>query len=234
MRLLVLSAATLALAACSERPLLGDTSAPVAAAPAAVAEDAPDVSTLPAGTYRIDPSHASLVFTVNHLGFSHYTAQFRAFDATLEIDPANPGAASVNASVDVSSLLLPAPPAGFAEEMQGAGWFNAAAHPQITFQSTAVTMTGPRTATVAGDLTLLGVTKPVTLEARFNGGWEGIPPDPHARIGFSLTGVVKRSEFGMSYGVPTPPSTQGVADDVHVAIEAELIGPPWAGAEARQ
>ncbi len=226
MRLFALSAAMLALAACSERqPLLDETTA-VPAAPAAAQEDAPDVATLPTGTYRIDPSHASLVFTVDHLGFSHYTAQFRSFDATLEIDPANPGAASVTASVDVASLLLPSPPAGFAEEMQGPTWFNAAAHPKISFRSTGVTMTGPRTANVAGELTLLGVTKPVTLDARFNGGWEGIPPDPNARIGFSLKGVVKRSEFGMDYGVPTPPSTQGVADDVHVAIEAELIGPP--------
>lgn len=219
--------------ACSERELVSETAPrPVATAAGPEAAPAPDVSGLPAGSYKVDPSHASMVFRVNHLGFSTYTAQFRTFEAALDIDPANPAAASVTASVDAASLLLPTPPAGFQEEMLGATWFNVASFPTIDFRSTGVTLTGPATAKIAGELTMLGVTKPIVLDAKFNGGWAGIPPDPFARIGFSMKGVVKRSEYGMTYGVPTPPDTMGVGDDVHVDIEVEMIGPPWAGAAA--
>ena len=197
------------------------------AAPAretAVAHDAP------AGEYRVDASHADLAFRVNHIGFSMYTARFERWDATLQFDPANPEAMSVTATIDVRSLALPAPPAGFIEEMLGPQWFNAAQHPEMIFRSTLVERTGPNTARVTGDLTLHGITKPVTLEARFNGGYAGHPMDPHGRIGFSAHGILKRSEFGIAYGVPAEGSTMGVFDEVEIVIETEFTGPPLAGA----
>ena len=89
-------------------------------------------------------------------------------------------------------------------------------------------MTGPATADVTGDLTLKGVTKPVTLHATFNGGYEGHPQDPHARIGFSAHGVLKRSDFGITLGIPAPGTTMGVFDDVEFAIDAEFSGPALA------
>ncbi|MCC6918607.1 MAG: polyisoprenoid-binding protein [Alphaproteobacteria bacterium] len=192
----------------------------VLAAPAA-AQD------VPAGAYKLDKHHASLTFTVNHLGFSNYTAQFTSFDVALELDPKNPAAAKLTATIDPKSLDLPAPPEGFKDELLGPNWLDAAKYPEMTFTSTKVEVTGEKTATVTGDFTLHGVTKPVTLEVTFNGGYPGMPEmDPQARVGFSAKGVLKRSEFGVAYGVPAPGTTMGVSDEVQIAIEAELNGPP--------
>jgi polyisoprenoid-binding protein YceI len=71
------------------------------------------------------------------------------------------------------------------------------------------------------------VTRPVSLDAKFNGGYAGHPMDPHARIGFSARGSLKRSEFGIAFGVPAPGSQFGVGDDVEIIIEAEFSGPAW-------
>ncbi len=225
--------AALAFAACSEKPVepAAAPAAPAteAAAPAPAAA-APSIEGLPAGDYKIDPSHATLIFTVNHLGFSHYTGQFTRFTADLKLDPANPGAAQLSATVDPTSLSIPSPPAGFIDELSSEPWLSTKAFPQMTFKSTSIAMTGPNTADVTGDFTLRGVTKPVTLAMTFNGGWKGIPQDPHARLGFSAKGSLKRADFGMTTGVPAPGSTMGVSDDVTIAIEAELTGPPMADA----
>lgn len=175
----------------------------------------------PAGTYTIDKSHTAVSFRVSHLGFSHYTALFKTVDATLVFDPANPAAMSVKATIDPKSLDLPLPPPGFHDELMGKSFFDAAAYPTITFNSTKVAVTGANTAKVTGDFTLHGVTKPVTLEVTFNGGWAPNAMDG-ARIGFSAHGAFKRSEFGMGYGVPAPGSSMGVGDEVEVMIETEF------------
>ena len=186
----------------------------------------------PAGAYVMDKAHSSVTFRVNHLGFSHYTARFSTFDAKLKFDPANPTASSVEAIIDPKSLTLPSPPAGFKDELTGKAWFDTAQYPTITFRSTKVEVTGANTAKVTGDFTLHGVTKPVVLDATFNGGYAGHPMDPHARIGFSAKGTFNRSEFGMGFGVPAPGTTMGVGDAVDVTIEAEFSGPPLADAKA--
>ena len=228
----ILAVWLLSASACS--PSAPAPEAPASPAPAAdtTTPAAPDVSKLPAGAYKLDPSHASLTFKVNHLGFSFYTAQFEAFTADLQLDPANPAAASVTAEIDLAPLDLPTPPEGFKEELLGDAWLGAAQTPKMTFVSTGITMTGPATADVTGDLTLKGMTKPVTLHATFNGGYEGHPQDPHARIGFSAHGVLKRSDFGITLGIPAPGTTMGVFDDVAIAIEAEFTGPALAGTAA--
>jgi polyisoprenoid-binding protein YceI len=79
-----------------------------------------------------------------------------------------------------------------------------------------------------------GVTRPMTLEARFNGGYAGQQLDPNARIGFSARGTLKRSEFGISFGIPEPGSIMGVSDAVEVIVETEFTGPPWEKAPAAQ
>jgi polyisoprenoid-binding protein YceI len=200
--------------------------APTAAPPPPVTTDAP------AGAYRLDPAHSTVTFRVNHVGFSNYTAQFARFSADLQLDPAHPETAQLNASIDPRSLDLPAPPAGFLDEMLGAAWFDTTQFPAITFRSTHVEMTGANTARVTGDFTLHGVTKPVTLDVTFNGGYAGHQLEPQARIGFSAHGTLNRSEFGMGYGVPVPGSTIGVGDAVEVIIETEFNGAAWAGAAA--
>jgi polyisoprenoid-binding protein YceI len=206
------------------------------ALPAIAAQDTPPpaaAAPVPAGEYRLDKSHASLTFQVNHLGFSWYTAEFNEFDARLSFDPANPAAARIEATIAADSLELPAPPPGFTETLKGPQWLDTAKYPEIVFRSTAVEPTGADTARITGDLTLHGVTRPVTLEATFNGGYAGHPMDPNARIGFSARGSFKRSDFGIAYGIPAPGTTMGVGDEVRIAIEAEFTGPPLATSAAR-
>jgi polyisoprenoid-binding protein YceI len=192
---------------------------------------------VPAGRYALDRSHASLLFSVDHLGFSHYTARFRRFDATLQFDPARLAASQVEVTVDATSIETDFPdPAklDFNAELQGAGWLDAARHPSMTYRSRRIVPTGERTFRIEGDLTLRGVTRPVTLEARYNGGYAGHPMDPQARIGFSATGQLRRSEFGISYGIPAPGTTMGVGDAVELRIECEFSGPPLKGEPRRQ
>lgn len=215
MQRLFVSLAVLTLAACSPKPASPPQKTAATPAPAAAK------STAPAGDYAIDMSHTNISFRVNHLGFSNYTANFDKAEGKLHFDPANPGAMTVEAIIDVASLDLNAPPAGFHDEIMGEGFFNAKAFPTIVFKSTKVEPTGANTAQVTGDLTLHGVTKPVTLDTTFNGGWAANAYDA-ARVGFSAHGTFKRSDFGMSSGIPAPGTTMGVSDEVQFNIESEF------------
>jgi polyisoprenoid-binding protein YceI len=224
-KLLIAGASLLTLVAWSGRQVTAadprqDNAGPVL--PAATAN-------VPAGAYTLDRAHASLIFRVNHLGFSNYTARFKRFDANLQFDPANLAASKVVASVDVDSLETDFPdPAklDFNAKLKGSGWLDVARFPRMEFESRQIDVTGVNTLRIHGDLTLHGVTRPIVLEATFNGGYAGHPMDPNARIGFSAQGTLKRSEFGIAYGIPAPGTTMGVSDDVNVVIEAEFTGPP--------
>jgi polyisoprenoid-binding protein YceI len=203
--------------------------------PAAQSASAPSPSTapVPAGAYTLDKAHASLLFRVNHLSFSHWTARFAKFDAQLQFDPANPSKSSVKVTVDPKSISADNVPDSFLTTLAGPEWLDAGKYPQMTYRSTKVERNGPHGLRISGELTLHGVTKPVTLAATYNGGYAGFPGlDPHARIGFSAKGALKRSDFGVAYGIPAPGTTMGVFDDVEVIIEAEFSGPPLAGAAA--
>ena len=234
MKKFALMACVLALAACGPGPETKKeekVEAPPPAAPAAPAESAPIVpmkTEAPAGAYTLDKAHANLEFRVSHMGFSNYTARFATFDAKLQLDPANPAASSVTATIDPKSLTLPTPPKGFVEELLNEKWLGAAAFPEMTFKSTKVELTGPTTARITGDLTLKGATAPVTLDATFNGGYAGNQYDPNARIGISAKGTLSRTAFGVKEGVPPPGSNFGVGDNVEIVIEAEFNGPPLA------
>jgi polyisoprenoid-binding protein YceI len=191
--------------------------------------EAPATTDAPAGAYRLDKSHASLVFKVDHIGYSAYTGAFDDFDAMLTFDPLQPENMSVTATIDVGSLDIPAPPAGFLDELKGAAWLNAVDFPSMTFRSASVSMTAPNAARVEGLLDFRGVAAPIALDAVFNGGYAGFPPyDPNARIGFSAKGSLKRSDFGVLIGIPTAAAPVGVGDEVAFEIEAEFIGPPTA------
>ncbi len=231
MRSILPVVALLALAACSPQPAEKKAEAPAAAAPTTTAPKPPKAE-IPAGDYTLDKHHATLVFRVNHLGFSNYTAAFADFDAKLHFDQNNAAVSTLEATINPKSLTLPAPPEGFLAELTGPQWLNAATYPAITFKSTKIETTGPDTGKVTGDLTLHGVTKPVTLDVTYNGGYAGHPMDPHARIGFSAKGTFKRSDFGIAFGVPAPGTTMGVGDEVQVVIEAEFSGPPLPTAPA--
>lgn len=178
-----------------------------------------------AGDYMLDLGHSRLLVKLNHLGFSTYIAPFTDFTATLAFDPENPAAMKVDATVRIASLEThyPDPTLKFNETLTGPEFLDAAQFPDARFTSTAVTPTGPDTADVTGDLTLHGVTKPMTLQVAYNGGWGNMPLDPAgARIGFSATGSFLRSDFGVGYGVPAPGSEMGVSDRVALEIEMEF------------
>jgi len=200
----------------------------VSGAGVAVAADAPAApQPAPAGQYQLDKGHASIVFQVSHLGFSSYTTRFSRFDAQLTFDPANLAAAKVSTTIDASSIVLENAMSMCEGIVHGPQFLDTAKYPEITFRTERVRVKGPNSLEVTGKLTLHGVTRPVVLDAKYNGGYAGRPgDDPHARVGFSAHGSLKRSDFGMTAWVPAPGSTMGVGDSIDIAIEAEFTGPP--------
>ena len=224
MKSLFFTAAIAALAACSPPPAAQHESAP---GPSVAAANAHSVEGLPAGDYTLDKAHGSLIFRIDHLSFSHYTGRFSRWDASLQLDPAHPENARLTATIDPRSLDADNPPAGFLDTLRGSEWLNAPEFPQLSFRSTHIERTGPNTARITGDFSFHGVTRPVTFEATFNGGYAGNIYDPHARLGFSARGAIKRSDFGMTIGLPPPGTNMGVGDDVEFIIESEFSGPAW-------
>ena len=188
----------------------------------AMAQDLPPP---PAGTYTLDRGHTRLLFQVSHLGFSQYTALFTEMDATLTFDPANPAGMTLTATVNPASVEThyPDPAVDFNATIAGTEFLDSAQFPDITFASTTVTLTGDETADVTGDLTLHGVTLPLTLQVTYNGGYGANGFDPAgARIGFSATGSLMRGAFGICFGIPVPGTEFGVGDAVKIIIETEF------------
>ncbi len=197
-----------------------------------VAGDAPAaVAPAPAGQYQLDKSHASVQLRVSHLGFSTYTTRFSRFDAQLSFDPNNLPASKLTASIDAASLEMDAAPQMCLDIVKGSKLLDVEKFPKIVFRSDKIRMTGPKSFKISGTLNLHGVTRPMVLTGTYNGGYAGLPNmDPHARIGFSAHGALKRSDFGMTFGVPAPGTTMGVGDLIDFSIEAEFTGPPLADA----
>jgi polyisoprenoid-binding protein YceI len=194
---------------------------------AAAAEIVPVTADAPAGTYTTDPMHTRVMFSVNHMGFSNYTAFFTGFEGKLTFDPVQPEAMTLRATVDAGSVetLFPDAAYDFNGMIEGKDLLDAATYPEMTFVSTAVKLTGPDTADVTGDFTMHGVTRPLVLAVKFNGGYPGHPLDAGARIGFSATGSLMRSDYGISMGIPGPDMPLGVGDEVTIRIETELLNP---------
>ncbi|PKP83501.1 MAG: hypothetical protein CVT79_01490 [Alphaproteobacteria bacterium HGW-Alphaproteobacteria-18] len=228
MRLLLISASALILAACSETTPAAP--APEAAAAPAAASDtaATPVEYAAAGTYVIDPTHTSVTWKVDHFGLSGYTGRFKTVDATLQFNPEDPAATNITVTIDPLSVETdyPAdykashadsPYATWNEDLaRNANWLNADAFPQITFTSTSVSQDTASTGKVTGDLTFLGVTRPVILDVTYNGK-ANFPWAPDAdKIGFSATAVLKRSDFGNATYAPN------IGDEVEVIIETEF------------
>jgi len=227
-RLLVPAFVALALSACGAPPR-----APTEAPAAQPAADAQVENTAPAGEYTLDKAHSSLIVGLSHLGYSQFRARFTIWDAHLTFDPATPENTRIRVTIDPRSIASDNPPAGFIDQMRGPDFLNAAQFSQITFESTSIERRGDRRARITGNLTLHGVTRPVVLDGKFNGGYAGIAGmDPHARVGFDAHGTFNRSDFGMGYGVPAPGTNMGVGDAVTVSIETEFNGPALAAAPA--
>jgi polyisoprenoid-binding protein YceI len=181
----------------------------------------------PKGTYKTDPYHTSLTFKIRHFGLSNFTARFTKIDGTLNLDPAKLTSSSVTISVDPTSVRTDfsgdfkaghkdSPFNSFDEEIgRGDKFLNADKFNTITFKSTKIVEDG-KALNVTGDLTFLGVTKPLTLVASVVGSIEKHPYLGKGVVGFSATGTVKRSDWGMV-------GTQAfLGDDVTLIFEGEF------------
>ena len=183
---------------------------PVAAQPAQVPAER-----IAAGTYVVDPDHTQVIWSVDHFGFSRLYGMVGGMSGQLRIDPARPGQASVQIDIPLSGLTVSSP--GFGRHLQTADLFDTAKFPTARFVSRSVAVQG-RQAAITGDLTLRGVTKPITLQARFHGAGAN-PMNKKQTIGFSATGTLKRSDFNLGYAVPA------VSDEVKLEITAAFEKP---------
>ena len=163
--------------------------------------------------YRIDPTHAQARITWNHMGLSRPGATFETIEGVIRIDAANPANSSVSVTIPVSGADtgVPALDAMF----QGADFFDAERHPNIIFVSREVRFTGlGNRFEVDGDLTVRGVTRPVTLDAVLNGSGPN-PMTGAPSVGFSASTTLKRSDFGLGVALPM------VGDEIDVQITVE-------------
>ena len=170
-----------------------------------------------AGTWDIDPVHTDVSFTVRHMMVSKVRGHFETFEGTVTTG-ADPLASSVEVSVDLSSINTNN--ADRDNHIRSDDFFAVEQHPTLTYRSTGVRAAGDGYV-VDGELTLHGVTKPVSLEVEVN----GFGPDPFGgtRSGFSAKGEISRKDFDISFDAPMEGGGVVVGDKVQIAIEAELI-----------
>ncbi|HUJ47858.1 MAG TPA: YceI family protein [Rhizomicrobium sp.] len=170
---------------------------------------------VPAATYKVDPRHTQIIFAIQHMGLSTFYGRFGALSGSLTFDPKQPESSALSVTVDMTNIQT------HVEELDREltkNVFHADKFPTATFTATSITKASPTTGTVTGNLTLAGVTKPVTLNVTFDGGRDSPMPFQPYRIGFNATTSVKRSDFGL-----TGMMWSGlVGDDVSLMIECEL------------
>ncbi|WP_144213391.1 YceI family protein [Shewanella donghaensis] len=174
----------------------------------------PELLELKSGQYQLDPNHAALIFKIQHLGLSTYVGRFNQFDASLSFDPDNMSASSLEAIVEIASIDINN--ADLEETLQDSTWFNSQAFPQARFKSYSVSPISATSFNFTGDLTLRGVTKPVTFTATFHGGADNWMTGKYT-LGFSAVGTINRSDFDMSSYIPI------VGDEISLEIYAEFL-----------
>lgn len=162
--------------------------------------------------YDLDKSHAHIDFQIKHLGYSYTRGEFDEFDAEIVIDEENPERSSVSFTIQAASIDTNWPERD--AHLRNADFFNVEEFPTITFVSTDVDQQGPNRAMVTGDLTMLGVTKPVTFEAILN--QKSVHPmSGKETAGFTATASIERSDWGMTYALPA------VSDTVQITVNLE-------------
>ena len=175
-----------------------------------------EVTELRGGAYTLDKDHASLVFEINHLGFSTFIGSFDDFEASLDFDPENIANSALEVIVNMSSLDVNLPE--FEEELLGSNWFDAEQFPQAIYRTTSYVGagTGEGEHVFQGELTMHGVTAPVTLNVMFNGGGRNFLTRSYT-LGFAATAEFKRSDFGVDRF-----TNFGVGDDISLIINVEF------------
>lgn len=162
--------------------------------------------------YDFDKAHTSISFKVNHLGFSNSIGRFMDWDGHIMFDAEKPADSSVEVKIKSPSIFMGTE--AWDKHLKNADFLNVEKFPTIDFKSTKVEVTGDKTADIHGDLTILGVTKPVVLKTDMMGAGKH-PMSGKETAGFSATTTIKRSDFGMNYGLPN------VGDEVAINIEVE-------------
>ena len=162
-------------------------------------------------TYTLDPTHTAVEFKIDHFGFSAPSGKWMSIDGTLILDEEAPEESSVTLTIDIADVITGVP--DLDAHLKTEDFFFVDEYPEATFTSTDVLLTGYATAKVTGDLTLRGVTKPVTLDVKLNKIGENMMGLKTA--GFTATTTLTRSDFNMGTYAP------GLADDVTLVIESE-------------
>lgn len=177
---------------------------------------APELARVTAGSYKVDTGHTQVLWTLNHMGISALSGAFGASGGSLELDPNNLSAAKVSVTFNVADMSTTTP--AFTKHLSSPDFFDVAKFPTATFVSTAVRASGS-SAQITGNLTIKGITKPVTFEAKFYGAGTN-PVTKKLNVGFSATTSIKRGDFGVGAYAPA------VADQVDLQINGafERIG----------
>jgi polyisoprenoid-binding protein YceI len=165
------------------------------------------------GQYTIDPVHSSVHFKVDHFGFSKLVGRFNEFAATLDFDPENPTATKLHAVIRTSSVDFNN--TDLEETIRGTRWLNTDAFLEATYTTLSTKQVGDNVLQFTGQLTLLGISRPVDLEVVFNGGANNFLTRRYT-LGFAATGILKRSDFGMDSFIPA------IGDDIYLDINAEF------------
>jgi len=181
---------------------------------ASAASVATDPKQVPSGNYDVEPRHTQVIFATSHFGLTDFYGRFNKLSGTLNFDSANPSNSTVSIAIDTTSIDTPN--AQLNSELQAPAIFDSAHFPGATFQSTSVTRTGPNSGKITGDLTIKGVTKPVTLDVTYNGGLKSPMGGNSFLIGFHGTTSIRRSDFNMT-GVMW---SSLVGDEIKLTIEA--------------
>jgi polyisoprenoid-binding protein YceI len=165
------------------------------------APGAKDPSRVTGGSYQVDPGHTQVAFAYDHMGFSNNFGIISGPTGTLTLDPKNVAASKVSIEVPIANLRTGIQ--ALDDHLMKPEFFDSAKFPKATFVSTGVKADGAASAEITGNLTIKGITKPVTLDADFYGaGKAPAMAGGKENVGFVATTSVKRSDFNMGYGVP--------------------------------
>ena len=175
---------------------------------------------VPTGRYEIDPDHTSITFDIDHFKYTRFTMRFDRKQGQLDWNEGGLEHSVASVTIDAASIDTNVP---LLDKMvKSDSMLDVARYPQIRFASTRFERTGDARGTLSGDLTIRGVTQPVTLDVTFN----GFAPDPLTKkdtLGFSADGHFSRAKFGLATWYPA------VGDDIHVRIQAEFVKTPAGG-----
>jgi polyisoprenoid-binding protein YceI len=177
------------------------------------------------GRWVVDPMHSGVAFSIRHLGLARVRGRFDRFDATLDVGPTI-AATRIAATIDLASVNTAQPDRD--AHLRSTAFFDVERHPEMRFVSTGIAG-GEERWELSGDLTLNGVTRPITLDIEFHGE-QVHPADKKLRAGFTATGALRRSAFGIEFGLlPLGGDKLALGDEVKIEIDAQFVAPESAG-----